>query len=77
MLFSLQVCARIASMVSGDGCGPRISATAVSDALRIPLTIASQHLSLAENKGVICRDDGPEGLRFYRNFFEEIALQFA
>jgi ESCRT-II complex subunit VPS36 len=26
-------------------------------------------LLTAELKGFLCRDDGPEGLRFYRNFF--------
>ena len=68
-----QVCVRIAEMVAGEACGPPISATAIAEALNIPLTIASQHLTMAESKGVLCRDDGPEGLRFYRNFFEEVA----
>ncbi len=35
----------------------------------ISVAIASEHLLMAEARGVVCRDDGPEGLRFYRNFF--------
>lgn len=38
-------------------------------ALAISLPVAREHLLTAELKGVLCRDDGPEGLRFYRNFF--------
>ncbi len=42
-------------------------------ALRVPLTIAAQHLATAEARALLCRDDGPEGLRFFRNFFAEVA----
>ena len=38
-------------------------------ALAISLPVAREHLLTAEIRGVLCRDDGPEGLRFYRNFF--------
>jgi len=70
----LQVCARVAQMVAGEDCGRAISASEVATALSVPLTIAAQHLATAEAKAVLCRDDGPQGLRFFRNFFEEVAL---
>jgi ESCRT-II complex subunit VPS36 len=53
------------------GLGPGLSATDVSAALLLPLTLAKEALLVAEASGVLCRDDGPEGLRFFRNFFRE------
>lgn len=53
------------------GLGPALSATDVSAALLLPLTLAKEALLVAEASGVLCRDDGPEGLRFFRNFFRE------
>lgn len=67
-----QVCARVAELVAGEGLGPPVSAAEVAAALSVPLTIAAQHLATAEGKALLCRDDGPEGLRFFRNFFEEV-----
>ncbi len=80
-----QVCARIAELTrpapkDGDVAaaagpvattlGPAITASDVARALgSISLSIAAEHLLLAEARGVLCRDDGPEGLRFFRNFF--------
>eukprot|EP00878_Enallax_costatus_P026204 GHUV01028090.1.p1 GENE.GHUV01028090.1~~GHUV01028090.1.p1 ORF type:complete len:456 (+),score=176.60 GHUV01028090.1:546-1913(+) len=49
--------------------GPPLSASDVSAALSLPLTLAKEALLVAEARGVLCRDDGPEGLRFFRNFF--------
>ena len=54
-----------------SGLGPGLSASDVAQALQVPLAIAQEHLLLAEGAGVLCRDDGPEGLRFFRNFFVE------
>jgi ESCRT-II complex subunit VPS36 len=51
--------------------GPPLVATDVSAALSLPLTLAREALLVAESRGVVCRDDGPEGLRFFRNFFAE------
>lgn len=59
-------------MVTGGGCGPSITAAEVAAAFAIPITIAAQHLATAESKAILCRDNGPEGLRFFRNFFEEV-----
>mmetsp|Transcript_37776 Transcript_37776/g.84245 ORF Transcript_37776/g.84245 Transcript_37776/m.84245 type:complete len:668 (-) Transcript_37776:143-2146(-) len=52
--------------------GPAITATDLAKALSITVTIAVEHLLTAELRGVLCRDDGPEGLRFYRNFFPKV-----
>lgn len=51
------------------GLGPGISATDVASSMSVPLAVAAEHLVTAEGAGVLCRDDGPEGLRFFRNFF--------
>jgi ESCRT-II complex subunit VPS36 len=53
------------------GLGPALSAADVSAALLLPLTLAKEALLVAESSGVLCRDDGPEGLRFFRNLFRE------
>jgi len=55
------------------GLGAALSAADVSAALLLPLTLAKEALLVAESAGVLCRDDGPEGLRFFRNFFKEAA----
>eukprot|EP00884_Botryococcus_braunii_P022124 jgi/Botrbrau1/8596/Bobra.0380s0017.1 len=65
-----QVCNQLQQMLGEEGgLGQPISATLVSTKMGIPIAIASQHLLTAESRGVLCRDDGPEGLRFFRNFF--------
>lgn len=70
-----QVCAKIGQLVAADeGLGPAVTASDVASALTVPLPIASEHLLTAENRGVLCRDDGPEGLRFFRNFFLDIPI---
>lgn len=69
----LQVCQRVAALVRGGPgeLGPSLSSSDAAAALSVPLAIALQHLHTAEVAGVLCRDDGPEGLTFYRNFFVE------
>lgn len=59
---------------AADSCGPGITAADLSRAAGISLTIAREHLLSAEAGCVLCRDDGPEGLRFYRNFFTDSAV---
>jgi ESCRT-II complex subunit VPS36 len=51
--------------------GPGVAAPEVSAALGLPLALAREALLVAEAAGVVARDDGPEGLRFYRNFFPD------
>jgi len=69
----VQVCQRVAALVRAapGALGPALSSTDAAAALSVPLVIALQHLQTAEAAGVLCRDDGPEGLTFYRNFFVE------
>ncbi|KAG2455075.1 hypothetical protein HYH02_000897 [Chlamydomonas schloesseri] len=56
--------------------GPGVTAGDVAVALGgISTVIAAEHLLLAEARGVVVRDDGPEGLRFYRNFFRQDRLE--
>ncbi len=57
------------SMIAG--LGPGLTAPHVSARLGVPVAIAGEWLLAAESQGVLCRDDGDEGLRFFRNFFEE------
>ena len=51
--------------------GAAITRTEVAVTLGVPVAIAGEHLRMAEGRGVLCRDDGPEGLRFFRNFFSD------
>ncbi|GIL71530.1 hypothetical protein Vretifemale_1894 [Volvox reticuliferus] len=58
--------------------GPGLSVSDVALALGgISVAIATEHLLMAEARGIVCRDDGPEGLRFYRNFFRQDRLDTA
>ena len=71
----LQVCTKIGEMVAAPhGLGPALTANDVAGALAVPLAIASEHILTAESRGVLCRDDGQDGLRWYRNFFATTAL---
>lgn len=58
----------------GDAGPVALTASDVAAALSVPLAIAAEHLVTAEARGVLCRDDGPEGLRFYRNFFQDAPI---
>jgi ESCRT-II complex subunit VPS36 len=49
----------------------------VARALGCGTSVAAEHLALAEARGVLCRDYGPEGLRFFRNFFRDAELSVA
>lgn len=69
---TLQVCARIVKLVQDEGLGPALSVHSAAAALHVPLAIAQAHLATAEASGMLCRDDGPEGLRYFRNFFAEV-----
>jgi ESCRT-II complex subunit VPS36 len=65
----MQMCAELRRLTGKDGLGRPLTSSDVAAALSVPLAIANEHLLAAEAKGVLCRDDGPEGVRFYRNFF--------
>ncbi|CAM6122413.1 unnamed protein product [Calypogeia fissa] len=46
-----------------------ISASDAARSLGIAPALAKEQLLAAENKGLLCRDDGEDGLRFFINFF--------
>ena len=71
-LACLQVRQRLQELTGSSGVGKSLTSTDAAAALKVPLAIASEHLLAAESYGTLCRDDGPEGLRFYRNFFADI-----
>lgn len=54
------------------GLGRPLTPSLVSARLRVPLAIASTLLLDAERAGALCRDDGAEGVRWWRNFFVEV-----
>lgn len=50
--------------------GQGIVATQVARDLRVSVTLALEHLGTAEAAGLLCRDEGVEGTRFYANEFD-------
>ena len=42
--------------------------------LDIPFILAREYLFMAEGNQMLCRDDGPDGLRFYDNVFKQIQV---
>jgi len=76
------VCGRLRALAAapGDaaaggvpGLGPGLSAGDVARASGVSVAIVREQLLTAEAAGVLCRDQGPEGLRFFRNFFRDAA----
>ena len=65
------MCLQLQNLTGNVGLGRPLTSSDVAAALSIPVAIANEHLLAAEAKGVLCRDDGPEGVRFYRNFFRD------
>ena len=53
--------------------GPGVSRASISAALQISLVAAGELLRVTEAKGHLCRDDGPEGVRWYANFFDRFS----
>ncbi|GJN17381.1 hypothetical protein PR202_gb04442 [Eleusine coracana subsp. coracana] len=73
---SLQVFARISSLAQKpDNLQKGISPSDAAFTLGIAPALAKEHLQNAENKGLLCRDDSPDGLRFFINLFNDIDPQ--
>jgi len=53
------------------GLGRALTPSDVAAAMRVPLPVAAAHLATAEAAGVLCRDDGEEGVRHFWNFFND------
>lgn len=72
-----QVCAQLRSACDreerggGAGRGGGLTAASVARELAVTLSVAQEQLLLAEHKGALCRDEGPDGLRFFANRFSE------
>ena len=49
--------------------GHGISRVQVAEIMQIPLAVAAEHLLTVERRGILCRDESSEGLRFYPNFY--------
>lgn len=61
----------VAAAKSGESrWGEGVVATQVARDLRVSVTLAVEHLGTAEAGGLLCRDEGVEGTRFYANEFD-------
>eukprot|EP01018_Ginkgo_biloba_P041222 Gb_00030 [translate_table: standard] len=70
-----EVFARITDLVvKPEALRTGISASDAARTLGVAPALAKEYLLTAESKGFLCRDDGPDGLKFYVNFFKEIDL---
>lgn len=72
----VQVCQQLSDLVKEvflEELGVGLTPSDAAAALQVPLAIAVQHLRTAESAGVLCRDEGPEGIKWYRNFFADAA----
>ena len=67
------VCAKVLQ-VAAEAASHGVGRTEVAAALDVSLTLAQSYLEMSERNGLLCRDEGPEGLRFFKNFFEHIAV---
>lgn len=73
----MQVCQQLSDLVKEvllEELGAGLTPSDAAAALQVPLAIAVQHLRTAEAAGVLCRDEGPEGIKWYRNFFADAAV---
>lgn len=52
--------------------GRGLSCTQYALEASVPVAVATEQLLLAERSGFLCRDDGPSGLYFHRNWFLEM-----
>ena len=59
------------------GLGPALTPSSVAGVLGVPLAVAGAHLATAEAAGVLCRDAGPAGVRWFRNFFADAQAKCA
>mmetsp|Transcript_10271 Transcript_10271/g.24499 ORF Transcript_10271/g.24499 Transcript_10271/m.24499 type:complete len:485 (+) Transcript_10271:84-1538(+) len=55
-----------------EGLGLGITEIEAARRLNVSVMVAREHILAAEKRGVLCRDDSPEGLRFFYNFFKDL-----
>lgn len=70
-----EVFMRLTALVkSGEAAKMGIGATEAARALGMAPALAKEQLLAAESRGILCRDDGADGLRFFHNFFMDISI---
>ncbi|KAF9359742.1 Vacuolar protein-sorting-associated protein 36 [Mortierella sp. AD094] len=62
---STSIASRIQGLPPGDG----LTAIELASAIQISVALAQEQLLMTEARGLICRDESVEGLRFYDNLF--------
>lgn len=72
-----EVFMRIKSLLTrtGDSTMVGVSASEAARTLGVAPALAKEQLLAAEIKGHLCRDDGPDGLRFFLNFFKDLEIE--
>lgn len=55
--------------IGGDRWGKGVTASEAAERFGWSVGVATEELELAEEKGVLCREVGVEGVRFWRNWF--------
>ena len=70
----VEACGLVVALARDAGPRAGVGAAQVAQALGVSLGLAAVYLELAEERLLLCRDDGPEGLRFAPNFFADPAL---
>ena len=70
----VEACGLVVALARDAGPRVGVGAAQVAQALGVSLGLAAVYLELAEERLLLCRDDGPEGLRFAPNFFADPAL---
>lgn len=73
-----EIMAQIVQLVKRAG-GPEVgvSPADVARALGVAPSLAKEELLSAEGRGLLCRDDSIDGLRFHINFFRDVAYEVA
>jgi hypothetical protein len=63
------ICRRVLDLCRSKGRG--LSSVAAASALGVSVLVAKEQLLLAEDRGILVRDQGVHGLLFYPNLFDE------
>eukprot|EP00899_Mesostigma_viride_P021446 jgi/Mesvir1/29302/Mv01564-RA.1 len=70
-----QVCEVLSRVVRASGGREGINLKQAAAALGVAIALAKEHLLTAEARGLLCRDESLEGLRFHHNFFRDVKVQ--
>lgn len=67
-----EACGLVVALARDAGPAAGVGPAQVASSLGVSLGLAAVYLELAEERLLLCRDDGPEGLRFAPNFFADL-----